>query len=62
MLQYLSSLLDQRLIAIPSHLENLINGLRSSVATEWKLDKESTPFNDLVDSLRLNVSYYKFGK
>jgi hypothetical protein len=62
MLQHLSSLLDQGLLAIPPQFENLINGLRSAVANEWRLDKTATAYDDLIDALRLNVSYYKFGK
>lgn len=62
MLQHLSSLLDQNLIAIPPRYEDLINGLRAATAVEWKYQKESSPYNDLVDALRLNVSYYKFGR
>jgi hypothetical protein len=62
MLQHISSLLDQVLLAIPPQFENLISSLRSAVATEWKLDKTVTAYDDLLDALRLNVSYYKFDK
>ena len=40
----------------------LITGLRTAVANEYKLDKEQTSYNDLVDAFRLALTFYKRSK
>jgi hypothetical protein len=40
----------------------LITGLRTAVANEYKLDKEQTSFNDIVDAFRLSLIFYKRSK
>jgi hypothetical protein len=40
----------------------LITGLRTAVANEYKLDKEVTSFDDLVDAFRLSLTFYKRSK
>jgi hypothetical protein len=38
---------------------NLIIALRTAVANEYKLDKEVSSFNDLLDAFRLSLTFYK---
>jgi hypothetical protein len=40
----------------------LITGLRTAVANEYKLQKEETSFDDLVDAFRLALTFYKRSK
>ena len=40
----------------------LITRLRTAVANEYKLDKEQTSYNDLVDAFRLSLVFYKGSK
>jgi hypothetical protein len=40
----------------------LITGLRTAVANEYKLSKEETSYNDLVDAFRLSLIFYKRSK
>ena len=37
----------------------LITGLRTAVANEYKLDKEVSSFNDILDAFRLLLQFYK---
>ena len=37
----------------------LITGLRTAVASEYKLDKEQTSFSDTIDAFRLSLQFYK---
>jgi cell division GTPase FtsZ len=37
----------------------LITGLRTAVANEYKLDKEVSSFNDILDAFRLSLQFYK---
>jgi hypothetical protein len=50
------------LIAIDKRFDKLITGLRTAVANEYKLDKEATSFDDLVDALGLALIFYKMSK
>ena len=50
------------LIAIHPSFDKLLTGLRTAVATEYKLDKESTSFSDSVDAFRLALTFYKRSK
>jgi hypothetical protein len=40
----------------------LITGLRTAVANEYKLDKEITSYDDIVDAFRLALVFYKRSK
>ena len=40
----------------------LITGLRTAVANEYKLQKEETSYNDIVDAFRLSLIFYKRNK
>jgi hypothetical protein len=53
---------DSSLIAIDKHFDKLLTGLRTAVANEYKLDKEVTSFDDLVDAFRLALAFYKRSK
>jgi hypothetical protein len=51
------------LIAIhKDKFHKLITGLRTAVANEYKLQKEETSFNDIVDAFRLALTFYKRSK
>jgi hypothetical protein len=64
-LQHAKWLLDEKeedsssLIAIHPSFENLLTSLRTAVANEYKLDKEQTSYNDLLDAFRLSLQFYK---
>ena len=50
------------LIAIDKRFDKLITGLRTAVANEYKLDKEVTSYDDLLDAFRLSLTFYKRNK
>ena len=50
------------LVAIHKRFDKLLIGLRTAVATEYKLDKNLTSFDDLVDAFRLALTFYKRSK
>ena len=52
LLEHTHSLLSRGMLAIPKEYEFLITSLRTAQATEWNLDKESTVYDDDLDSLR----------
>lgn len=64
MLQHAKSLLedDDNLIAIHKSFDKLLTGLRTAVATEYKLNKDETSYDDIVDAFRLSLQFYKMGK
>jgi len=68
MLQHTKWLLEEReedgssLIAIHSRFDKLITALRTAVANEYRLDKEQTSYNDLLDAFRLALIFYKCSK
>jgi hypothetical protein len=68
MLQHTKWLLEEReedgssLIAIHSRFDKLITALRTAVANEYRLDKEQTSYNDLLDAFRLALIFYKRSK
>jgi hypothetical protein len=46
------------LIAIhKDRFHKLITSLRTAVANEYKLDKEQTSFNDILDAFRLSLQF-----
>jgi hypothetical protein len=50
------------LIAIDKRFDKLLIGLRTAVANEYKLDKEVTSYDDIVDAFRLSLTFYKRSK
>jgi hypothetical protein len=51
------------LIAIhKERFDKLITALRTAVANEYKLDKEVTSYDDLLDAFRLSLTFYKRSK
>jgi hypothetical protein len=51
------------LIAIHKERFNkLVTALRTAVANEYKLDKEQTSHNDILDAFRLSLQFYKRSK
>ena len=64
MLQHAKALLedDDNLLAIHKSFDKLLTGLRTAVATEYKLDKTETAYHDIVDAFRLALQFYKMEK
>jgi hypothetical protein len=68
MLQHTKWLLEETdedgssLIAIDKSFDKLLTGLRTAVANEYKLDKEVTSYDDIVDAFRLALTIYKRSK
>ena len=68
MLQHAKWLLEETeddgssLIAIHPTFEKLITSLRTAVANEYKLQKEETSYDDILDAFRLSLQFYKRGK
>jgi hypothetical protein len=50
------------LIAIHPTFEKLLTSLRTAIANEYKLDKEQTSYNDLLDAFMLSLQFYKRSK
>ena len=68
MLQHTKWLLEETdedgtsLIAIHPSFNKLLTALRTAVANEYRLDKEVTAFNDVLDSFRLSLQFFKRSK
>jgi hypothetical protein len=69
MLQHAKWLLEEPdedgngLIAIhKERFHKLVTALRTSIANEYKLDKEQTSYNDILDAFRLALQFYKRSK
>ena len=68
MLQHAKWLLEETeddgssLIAIHPTFEKLITSLRTAVANEYKLQKEETSYDDILDAFRLSLQFYKRAK
>ena len=63
MLQWTHTLLSKRLVKIHPSLQKLIVSLRTAVVSDdWKLDKQQTSYDDLLDSLRLSLCNYELPK
>jgi hypothetical protein len=60
MLGHCKMLLERRYIAINPAFDKLITSLRTAVAEENILDKESTSYADIFDAYRLALKYYQF--
>jgi hypothetical protein len=50
------------LIAIDKRFDKLITSLRTATAAEYRLQKEETSFNDVLDAFRLSLIFYKRSK
>jgi hypothetical protein len=61
MLQHTKSLLEDKdnLIAIDKRFDKLLTALRTTVANEYKLDKEQTSYHDILDAFRLSLQLYQ---
>jgi hypothetical protein len=68
MLQHAKALMDETeedgssLIAIDKCFDKLLTGLRTTVANEYRLNKEQSSFNDLTDAYRLSLIFFKRNK
>jgi hypothetical protein len=63
MLQWTYTLMSKRLVKIHPSLHKLVVSLRTAVVSdEWKLDKQHTSHQDLLDSLRLSLCNYELPK
>jgi hypothetical protein len=60
MLGHCKMLLERGYIAINPAFDKLITSLRTAVAEENALDKESTSYADVFDAYRLALKHYKF--
>jgi hypothetical protein len=49
------------LIAIHPRYDKLLIALRTASATEMKLDKSETSYDDILDSFRMALSFYRMG-
>jgi hypothetical protein len=63
MLQHTKSLLEDpdNLIVIDKRFDKLLTALRTAVANEYRLDKEQTSYNDILDAFRLSLQLYQRG-
>jgi len=50
------------LIAIDKRFDKLLTGLRTAVGNEYKLQKEETSYDDIVDAFRLALTFHKRSK
>ena len=48
--------------AIDKSFDKHLTGLRTAVANEYKLNKEVTSYDDIVDAFRLALTFYKRSK
>jgi hypothetical protein len=69
LLQHTKWLLEEKeedgssLLAIDREkFHKLVTALRTAVANEYKLDKEQTSYNDILDAFRLALQFYKRSK
>jgi hypothetical protein len=65
MLQHTKWILEEKdedgspLIAIHPSFNKLLTALRTAVAQEYKLQKEETSYDDVLDAFRLSLQSYK---
>jgi hypothetical protein len=62
MLQHAKSLMDENRIMIDKRFDKLLISLRTAVAEESKLQKSDMSYDDLFDSFRLALTFYRRGK
>ena len=58
MISHLAMLFNEEYIGVAEKYDKLIISLKTAVVNEYTLDKESTSYNDLFDSLRLSLWCY----
>jgi hypothetical protein len=63
LLSHAKALLESpdNLIAIHPRYDKLLTALRTASATEMKLDKSETSYDDILDSFRMALSFYRMG-
>jgi hypothetical protein len=65
MLQHAKWLMDEvdnegsSLVQIDGRFDKLLTSLRTAVANEWRLRKEETSYNDILDAFRLLLTFFK---
>jgi hypothetical protein len=60
MLQWVYALMSKRFVKIHPILQKPIVSLRTAIVSEkWKLDKQQTSHNDILDSFRLSMCNYE---
>jgi hypothetical protein len=60
MLQWTYTLMSKRFIKIHPSLQKLIVSLQIAVViNDWKLDKQQTSHDDILDSFRLSLCIYE---
>jgi hypothetical protein len=63
MLQWTYTLMSKKLVRIHPSLQKLIVSLRTAIVSdEWKLDKQQTSHDDILDSFRLALCNYELPK
>jgi hypothetical protein len=63
MLQWTYTLMSKRMVRIHPSLQKLIVSLRTAVVSDgWKLDKQQTSYDDVLDSFRLALCNYELPK
>jgi|SRR5215208_2672013 len=64
MLQHAKDLVEdpKQFVLIHPMFDKLLISLRTAVAEEYKLKKEDTSYNDILDAFMLSLQYYKRGK
>jgi hypothetical protein len=64
MLQHTKSLVEdpRNLVCIDNSFDKLLTALRTCVANEYKMDKEATSYNDILDAFRLSLQFYRWNK
>ena len=63
MLQWTYTLMSKRLVKIHPSLQQLIVSLRTAVVIDdWKLDKQQTSYDDVLDAFRLACLNYELPK
>jgi hypothetical protein len=50
------------LIAIDKRFGKLLTGLRTAVANQYKLEKEETSYDDIIDAFKLALTFYERSK
>lgn len=64
MLQHTKSLLEdpENLLAIHPSFDKLLTSLRTAVSLNdsYKLDKENTTYDDILDAFRLSLNLYRW--
>jgi hypothetical protein len=55
MLTHLHLLINKGYLAIPKEYDKLILSLRTTIASEYTLDKDATNYDDLLDTFHLSL-------